>query len=321
MTQMDDLLTRKFSDSCLAGIFEPSASHWRAQVVVAKDLQNRHKKRLCADYSNTVNVYTELNAYPVPRIDAIINKLSEYKVFSAFDLKSAYHQIKKKESDKVVSIYSHTFGVENGVAAFQRTVDNTVEEDNLDGTFRYIDNVLIGGDDQEDHDLKVNNFLESVAHRGLTINDSKTVKSVQSLNTLGCCIGNGIIKPDSENLVALQELPPPGNLPPLQLALGMFAYYAKWIPQFSDKVYPLVRVVSFLSDDDAMKAFEQLKKELENAAFHTINESLPFTVECDASDVPVSATLNQRGRLVEHSLSQSFITLLLRRKPRQSLKL
>ena len=36
---------------------------WRAQVVVAKDPSKGHKKRLCIDYSQTVNLYTELDAY------------------------------------------------------------------------------------------------------------------------------------------------------------------------------------------------------------------------------------------------------------------
>ena len=146
-----------------------------------------------------------------------------------------------------------------------------------------------------------------------------------SLNTLGYCIGNGIIKPDPENLRALQELLPPGNLPSLRRALGMFSYYAKCVSQFSEKVYPLVHAKSFPLDDDAMKAFEKLKKELENAALHTIDESLSFTVECAASDVAVSATLNQRGRPVAFmsiTLSGSELHyLLLRRKPHQSLKL
>ena len=49
------------------------------------------------------------------------------------------------------------------------------------------------------------------------------------------------------------------------------------------------------SDDYAVGAFEQMRSELENAALHTVDESLPFTVECDVSDLAVSATLNQRG--------------------------
>ena len=67
-------------------IIEPSTSPWRAQVVVSKDPLERHKKRLCIDYSQTVNLYTELDAYPLPRIDYMVNSLASYNVFSTFDL-------------------------------------------------------------------------------------------------------------------------------------------------------------------------------------------------------------------------------------------
>ena len=76
-----------------AGVIQRSDSAWRAQVLVAKDEFNRHRKRLCIDYSQTINLYTDLDAYPLPRIDKIVNELSKYKLFSTYDLKSAYHQI------------------------------------------------------------------------------------------------------------------------------------------------------------------------------------------------------------------------------------
>ena len=48
-----------------AGIIQSSSSPWRAQVVV-KDFFNRQRKRLCIDYSQTINIYIELNAYSLP---------------------------------------------------------------------------------------------------------------------------------------------------------------------------------------------------------------------------------------------------------------
>ena len=63
------------------GIIEPSTSPWRAQIVVVKNGTQSVKKRLCVDYSQTINLYTELDAYPLPRIDTMINKLAQYKVF------------------------------------------------------------------------------------------------------------------------------------------------------------------------------------------------------------------------------------------------
>ena len=82
-----------------AGIIRPSVSSWRAQVLV---VHNREcgKKRLCVDYSQTVNLFTQLDAYPLPRNDDLVNKLSAFRVLSTFDLKSAYHRIPILESDK-----------------------------------------------------------------------------------------------------------------------------------------------------------------------------------------------------------------------------
>ena len=66
--------------------------------MIARDELQRHKKSMCINYSQTINPFTELDAYPLPRIDDMVNKLSQYKVFSTFDLKSAYHQIPLRES-------------------------------------------------------------------------------------------------------------------------------------------------------------------------------------------------------------------------------
>ena len=179
----------------------------------------------------------------MPRIDDLINCLASYKVFSTFDLKSAYHQIPIDESDKPYTAFeacgklwefnSIPFGVTNGIPQFQRVMDALVEEDGLKGTFPYLDNVTVGGNCQEEHDENVSQFLQSIRKRGLRLNQNKTISSVSCINILGYSVGNGIIKPDPERLKPLLELPAPHNAKSLKRALGMFAYYAKWIVNFS----------------------------------------------------------------------------------------
>ena len=153
------------------GIIELCYSPWRAQLVVAKDPLNRHKKRLCIDYSQTVNLFTPLNAYPLPRIDDIVNDLAKYKVFSTFDLKRAYHQIPIIESDKKYTAFEAKgklfqfcmipYGVTNGVPMFQRSMDKIVEEESLTDTFPYMDNITIEGYDQQHHDENCRKFQEA----------------------------------------------------------------------------------------------------------------------------------------------------------------
>ena len=57
--------------------------------------------------------------------------------------------------------------------------------------------------------------------------ESKSVISVPTINSLGYCVGNDIIKTDPDRLRPLQELPPPTTVKSLRRVLGMFAYYAK----------------------------------------------------------------------------------------------
>ncbi|XP_047510256.1 uncharacterized protein LOC125053090 [Pieris napi] len=73
------------------GVIEESKSPWRAQVLITKT--ETHRKRLVIDYSQTINRYTELDAYPLPNIEDLVSKVAENIFFSLIDLKSAYHQV------------------------------------------------------------------------------------------------------------------------------------------------------------------------------------------------------------------------------------
>ena len=66
------------------GIIEESNSPWCAQVVVVKS--ETRKKRLALDYSQTINKFTLLDAFPLPRIDDTVNQIAKYSVFSTIDL-------------------------------------------------------------------------------------------------------------------------------------------------------------------------------------------------------------------------------------------
>ncbi|QQP40012.1 Uncharacterized protein FKW44_013906, partial [Caligus rogercresseyi] len=292
----------------LDGVIEESKSPWRAQIVVVKDDTKRHRKRMCIDYSRTVNIYTELDAYPLPRIDDMVNKLAKFKVYSTFDLKSAYYQIPIKESDKKYTafeacgrLYQYCripFGVTNGVAAFQRAMDRLIEEEGLSDTFPYLDNITIGGNNEKDLATKVCLFKSVIRKRNITLNDNKSIEGVNEISVLGYVVGNGVVKPDPERMRPLMKLPPPNNLKSLKRVRGMFAYYSKWIPNFSDKILPLVKSESFPLSTEAMNAFQLLKEELNYASLKSIDEKLPFRVECDASNYAISGILSQGGRPV-----------------------
>ena len=120
-----DFFGKDIEEPLHEGIIELASSPQKAQVVVVKDPSNRHKNRLCVDYSRTINQYTELDAYPLLRIKEIVNKLAEYNL-STFDLKWTYHQIPLLQDEKKFMAFKAIgklsqyrripFGLTNGVA-------------------------------------------------------------------------------------------------------------------------------------------------------------------------------------------------------------
>ena len=285
------------------GKIEHSESPWRAQVLVTGLESTR--PRMVIDYSRTINKFTYLDAYPLPKMDDIALKVSQYRVYSTFDLKSAYHQIPIKESDRPFTAFEADgmlfqfcvlpFGVTNGVAKFQRTMDDLINEERLKGTVAYLDNITVGGINQKDHDKNVRNFYEFVKKYNFTLNNDKSVVSVTEINMLGYLISHGNIKPDPDRMKPLNDLPVPNNAATLKRTLGMFSYYSQWVPRFSDKICPLTNNPDFPLSKEAIQAFNDLKRDIAKASLSSPNETDLLVLETDASQVALSACLNQNG--------------------------
>jgi len=111
-------------------------------------------------------------------------------------------------------------------------------------------------------------------------------------NLLGYCISKGILQPDPDRVKPVLDMLVPCNAKELQCMLGMFSYYTKWIPRYSEKIKPLVVLKKFPLIHEALHALTTLKTDLSSATLGVIDEDLPFTLETDMSDNAISATLN-----------------------------
>ena len=83
-----------------------------------------------------------------------------------------------------------------------------------------------------------------------------------SLRMLGYLVSYKTLKPDPERLQALFDLPIPSSAKELKHVCGMFAYYARWIPNFSQKARPLLLASHFPLGPEAERAFAELKSDL-----------------------------------------------------------
>ena len=119
------------------------------------------------------------------------------------------------------------FGVTNGVSCFQRAMDNFIADNQLEGTFAYLDNITVSGRNQGQHDLNLNRFLESAKVNNLVFNRNKCTFSTSTIQLLGYEISNNKIRPDPNHLQPLREMPSPPNLKFQKKEVGLFSYYSK----------------------------------------------------------------------------------------------
>lgn len=55
---------------------------------------------MAGDYSQTLNRFTQLHAYPLPKTEELVNTVAQYKFLSTIYLKSSSHQVPAQGEDK-----------------------------------------------------------------------------------------------------------------------------------------------------------------------------------------------------------------------------
>ena len=123
------------------------------------------------------------------------------------------------------------------------------------------------------------------------------IKKIKTVLTLLLLIKEASLL-DAARFQLLINIPVPSTKKELKRCLRMFAYYTRWIKNFSTKIAPLTGIETFPLTNKMVSAFETLRSNLSSACLHCINDEEPFTVECDASYLAIGATLNQNDRPV-----------------------
>ena len=97
MTREEDAALDKFIDEqLLKGYIEPSKSPYASPFFFVKKKDG--KLRPVQDY-RTINSYTVRNQYPLPLISDLICDLGGAQLYTKFDVRQGYNNIRIKEAD------------------------------------------------------------------------------------------------------------------------------------------------------------------------------------------------------------------------------
>jgi len=208
------------------------------------------KFRPVQDYRN-LNKWTIPNKYPLPLISELIYDLVEKRLFSKFDIRWGYNNIRIKEGDKYKAAFKTSeglfeptvmfFGLTNSPATFQTMMDDIFQEEIAQGWLRiYMDDMIIATEDDEVlHELRVNHILDKLEKFDLFLKPEKCRFHQHEVEYLGVLIGNSSVKMDPVKVQGISEWPTPLTVKDVRSFLGFCNFYRAFIKNFSDIAWPL----------------------------------------------------------------------------------
>lgn len=149
-----------------AGIIVRSSSEWASPIVLVG--KEDASLRLCVDYRQ-LNAVARTNAYPMPRIDDLIDQVGKGKYLITLDLARGYWQVPVAQNSWHLAAFTMPFGLyqfqvmpfglSGAPATFQCMMDQLlvgVEE----FTATYLDVLIIFSESWEDNLSHVEGVLE-----------------------------------------------------------------------------------------------------------------------------------------------------------------
>ena len=236
--------------------------------------------------------------------------------FTKMDLKNGFNLIRIRAGDEWKTAFRTRyglfefqvmpFGLTNAPSTFQDMM-NHVCSDMLDvGVLAYMDDILVYGVTEEEHNERVKEVLKRLTTNGLAVSPEKCVWKAQEVEFLGYIIGREGVKMSKDKVDAVLKWKTPESLAEVQSFLGFANFYRRFIKDYSRVARPLTELTKKTAgkwswNREAEAAFKELKERFTTAPILAhFDAQRAVIIETDASDFAIGAVLSQRdeeGRL------------------------
>ncbi|MCV6575203.1 MAG: reverse transcriptase family protein, partial [Cohaesibacter sp.] len=229
-----DELEEQIKDLLAQGFIRPSCNPYGAPVLFVPKKDGRWW--MCIDY-RALNKQTVKDRYPLPRIELLLDRLGQARVFSKLDLAQGYHQIAMSE-DSVektafctnIGQWEHLvmpFGLCNAPSTFQRLMNTVFERELNSFILVYLDDILVFSRSIGDHWGHLRQAFDRLRRAKLYARLHKCEFLKDKVDYLGFEVGRDGIRTSPEKVRAILDWPRPQSTHDVRSFLGLASYYRK----------------------------------------------------------------------------------------------
>lgn len=270
-----------------------SPREWVSGLVI---IEKKDKSlRLCMD-PQELNKNIIREQFLIPTLEEISPKLKGKKYFTVLDFKEGFYQIPLTEEVSKLCAFSTPFGVYDflrlpfGLISapeyFQKV--NQANFADIKNVTIYFDDVLIVSETLEEHIETLNKVIERARLLNIKFNKNKVQFMQTEVKYLGHIFNEEGIKPDTDRIRAVTNMPCPNNKKELQRFLGLVNYFRNFIPNLSQLTADLRKLLkknsAFTWSDSYSQSIENIKNKITNSpVLSNFSEKEKITIQTDAS--------------------------------------
>jgi hypothetical protein len=311
---LDDMLARKYIEHA-----NPDEAYVASPFFYLKKKDG--SDRPVQDYRKA-NALTQRDFYPVPLIPPMIARVQNASIFTKFDVRQGYNNIRIRRKDWHKAAFKTEFGIfvpnimffelTNSPATFQRMMDSifqqTIDKHHLLGTeiLVYMDDILIASSSGlAGHRAAVHNVLAVLEEHDLYLKPKKCVWEADSVDYLGLILENGVTRMDPTKVEGIRNWATPTTKKHVRSFLGFCNFYRAFIRGFAKLAKPLNNLTKkdapWIWGNDEQNAFDILKRHItEEPILRQLQMDQQFELEVDVSGYTLGAVLMQRQEDGKH---------------------
>ena len=205
-------------------VIAESRSAWSSPVVLVPKPDGTFR------FSNNfrkLNDVSDFDAYPMSRVDEMIERLGPARYLTTLDLTKGYWQVPLTRTARVKTafatpggLYQYTvlpFCVHGAPATFKRMMDQILRPHRAYAA-AYIDDIIIHSASWDIHLRQLRAVLAELRRAGLTTNPTECRLGLEETLNLGYQVGRGNVRPQESKVAHHQEtgeiIPGPGRILP-----------------------------------------------------------------------------------------------------------